>query len=50
MLRPGASMPLFLEGRLEIIRGDLTTLQVDAIVNAANATLHLTAAKELLGG
>jgi O-acetyl-ADP-ribose deacetylase (regulator of RNase III) len=32
-------MPLFLEGRLEIIRGDLTTLTVDAIVNAANATL-----------
>jgi O-acetyl-ADP-ribose deacetylase (regulator of RNase III) len=34
-----AAMPLFLAGRLEIIKGDLTTLKVDAIVNAANPTL-----------
>ena len=32
-------MPLFLDGRLEIAQGDLTRLDVDAIVNAANATL-----------
>jgi O-acetyl-ADP-ribose deacetylase (regulator of RNase III) len=32
-------MPLFLDGRLEILRGDLTTLAVDAIVNAANSSL-----------
>jgi O-acetyl-ADP-ribose deacetylase len=29
----------FLDGRLEIIEGDITGLQVDAIVNAANKTL-----------
>jgi len=33
-------MPVFLEGRLEIIRADLTTLQVDAIVNAATPSLQ----------
>jgi O-acetyl-ADP-ribose deacetylase (regulator of RNase III) len=32
-------MPLYLAGRLEIIRGDIATLQLDAIVNAANPTL-----------
>jgi len=32
-------MPLFLDGRLELTQGDLTRLDVDAIVNAANATL-----------
>jgi O-acetyl-ADP-ribose deacetylase (regulator of RNase III) len=32
-------MPVFLEGRLEILGGDLTTLPVDAIVNAANPSL-----------
>jgi len=29
----------WLEGRIETLRGDLTTLAVDAIVNAANASL-----------
>lgn len=32
-------MPLFLDGRLEIAQGDLTRLDVDAIVNAANESL-----------
>lgn len=32
-------MPIFLDGRLELTQGDLTRLDVDAIVNAANATL-----------
>ena len=32
-------MPLLLEGRLELLTGDITTLAVDAIVNAANETL-----------
>ena len=32
-------MPLFLDGRLEIAQGDLTRLEVDAIVNAANEAL-----------
>jgi O-acetyl-ADP-ribose deacetylase len=29
----------FLDGRVEIVQGDITTLEVDAIVNAANASL-----------
>jgi O-acetyl-ADP-ribose deacetylase (regulator of RNase III) len=29
----------FLDGRLEIVEGDITKLEVDAIVNAANKTL-----------
>src|SRR5262245_25896107 len=32
-------MPTFLGGRVEIIRADITTLEVDAIVNAANTSL-----------
>jgi O-acetyl-ADP-ribose deacetylase len=32
-------MPLYLDGRLELTQGDLTRLEVDAIVNAANAAL-----------
>jgi O-acetyl-ADP-ribose deacetylase (regulator of RNase III) len=37
--RSQSAMPPFLHGRLEIVRGDLTTLAVDAIVNAANTSL-----------
>ena len=29
----------FLDGRVEIVQGDITALQVDAVVNAANQTL-----------
>jgi O-acetyl-ADP-ribose deacetylase len=29
----------FLDGRVEIVQGDITTLEVDAVVNAANQTL-----------
>jgi O-acetyl-ADP-ribose deacetylase (regulator of RNase III) len=32
-------MATFLSGRVEIIQGDITTLAVDAIVNAANGSL-----------
>ncbi|TAJ98842.1 MAG: O-acetyl-ADP-ribose deacetylase [Chloroflexota bacterium] len=32
-------MATFLGGRVEIVRADITTLDVDAIVNAANASL-----------
>jgi O-acetyl-ADP-ribose deacetylase (regulator of RNase III) len=32
-------MATFLEGRVEIVRADITTLVVDAIVNAANTSL-----------
>ncbi|BDG08897.1 O-acetyl-ADP-ribose deacetylase [Anaeromyxobacter paludicola] len=32
-------MPSFLDGRLEILHADITRLEVDAIVNAANPTL-----------
>ena len=32
-------MTTFLDGRIEVLRGDITTLEVDAIVNAANASL-----------
>lgn len=32
-------MNVYLRGRLEIIQGDITELDVDVIVNAANATL-----------
>ena len=33
------SMSTFLDGRVEIVWGDITTLTVDAIVNAANSSL-----------
>ncbi len=29
----------YLGGRIELVRGDITTLDVDGIVNAANASL-----------
>ncbi|MEW5991181.1 MAG: O-acetyl-ADP-ribose deacetylase [Chloroflexota bacterium] len=32
-------MPTYLDGRVEIVQGDITTLAVDAIVNAANSSL-----------
>lgn len=32
-------MPRFLGGRIEVVRADITTLDVDAIVNAANSSL-----------
>lgn len=32
-------MDQFLSGRIQVVRGDITTLQVDAIVNAANTSL-----------
>ena len=34
-----ASMSTFLDGRVEIVQADITTLAVDAIVNAANSSL-----------
>lgn len=32
-------LPIYLEGRVEVVCDDITTLEVDAIVNAANASL-----------
>jgi O-acetyl-ADP-ribose deacetylase (regulator of RNase III) len=32
-------MTLFAGGRIEVVRGDITTLDVDVVVNAANAAL-----------
>ena len=38
-MRPGARMTGDLAGRLELVRGDITQQDTDAIVNAANTTL-----------
>lgn len=32
-------MTVYLDGRIEVVQGDITSLDVDAIVNAANQTL-----------
>ena len=32
-------MATYMEGRIEVIQADITTLDVDAIVNAANPSL-----------
>jgi O-acetyl-ADP-ribose deacetylase len=40
MTGAGAGPDLTLSGRIEVVKGDITTLDVDAIVNAANSTLR----------
>ena len=39
MIEPGTGYPCFMNQRIEVVQGDITRQQVDAIVNAANASL-----------
>ncbi len=39
MIEPGTGYSCFMSQRIEVVQGDITRQQVDAIVNAANASL-----------